>query len=147
MSGCQHKNGKINKEGKRKQTCKVKPTALYPLIMQRPDANYSKCILGTSSAIYVLKLCYKNFPLLIINDIKKEHRQPVQTKPVLSTLFAQASCPPHIYQLNESQLEWSKKKCLICYAWKPTHVRLWMLLLQGIVGGFISLCKGLSSEY
>lgn len=62
--------------------CKVKPTALYPLIMQQPDANYSKCILGTSSAIYVLKLCYKNFPLLIINDIKKEYRQPVQTKKV-----------------------------------------------------------------
>lgn len=77
MSGCQHKNGKINKEGKRKQMCKVKLTALYPLVMQQPDANYSKCILGTS--IYVLKLCYKNFPLLIINDIKKEYRQPVQT--------------------------------------------------------------------
>lgn len=45
--------------------CKVKPTALYPLIMQQPDANYSKCILGTSSAIYVLKLCYKNFIDLI----------------------------------------------------------------------------------
>lgn len=79
--------------------CKVKPTALYPLIMQRPDANYSKCILGTSSAIYVLKLCYKNFPLLIINDIKKEYRQPVQTKKCekLSTLFAQAY--PHVHHI------------------------------------------------
>lgn len=79
--------------------CNVKPTALYPLIMQQPDANYSKCILGTSSAIYVLKLCYKNFPLLIINDIKKEYRQPVQTKKCdkLSTLFAQAY--PHVHHI------------------------------------------------
>lgn len=98
MSGCQHKNGKINKEGKRKQTCKVKPAALYPLIMQRTDANYSKCILGTSSAIYVLKLCYKNFPLLIINDIKKEYRQPVQTKKSVKS-YPHCLLKPHVHHI------------------------------------------------